>query len=237
MQRLNHYLQWNNEHVKVKVENEIKFKPTRDQDYDLWVECCLTAMKISGEVGNIVLPRIIRKVCWEEKISGGFEDDDRKSDFLDREGYRSLCIRPGLMDIKLAKASTYTLSVSIYLDRSCDRENLGKITLCVDVRAERGWPNTHVLRLIPFMKRSMKILLPLFPERLHKAIVFPVPHAFFNVWRMISKYMDPLTIEKVCLVEGKCKIEALPPIEKLKVYFGEEELERLEASRIDSFRA
>jgi hypothetical protein len=235
--RLDHYLQWNSEHVEAKVVNKIKMKPTRDRDYDLWVECCLTAMKISGEVEDIVLPRIIRTLHRKEKSGGDENGIEKKPDFRDRDGHRIFCFRPALMDTKLAKSSTYTSAVAIYLDRSCKREKSEKITVCVDVRAGRGWPNTHVLQLIPFMKHSMKLLLPIFPERLHRAIVYPVPHAFFYVWRMISKCMDPLTVERVCVLEGKCKIVAPPPIDKLRVYFGEEEMERLEATRSDNFRA
>ena len=240
MERLNHYIKWNEQHVKLRDENQIRIKHTGDRDYDLWVESCLTAMKMSGEVEKIVLPRIIRMLCREEKRNI-FKNDESfhkigNSDYLDRDGYRTFCFRPALMDIKLAKASTYTLAVAIYLDRSCDREEMEKVTVCVDVRAGRGWPNTHVLRLIPFIKHCMKILLPLFPERLHKAVVYPIPPAFLHVWRMISKYMDPLTAERVCVIEGKCKIEAPPPMEKLLVHFGEEELERLEASRLKSFK-
>lgn len=240
--RLNYFLQWNEEHVKTRRENSIEIRPTRDRDYDLWVESCLTAMKMSEEVENIVLPRIIRQLCREDdKCRGAFRGDnygeDSKSKLLDREGHRVFCIRPALMDTKLAKASTYTSAVAIYLDRSCDREKSEKVTVCVDVRAGRGWPNTHVLRLIPFMKHSMKLLLPLLPERLHRALVYPVPHAFFFIWTMISKCMDPLTVERVRVLEGKCKIEAPPPNDKLKDYIGEKELERLEASRVNNFRS
>lgn len=236
--RLDHYLQWNNEHVEAKIVNKIRMKPTRDRDYDLWAECCLTAMKISGEVENIVLPRIIRKLHRKDKCRVKFsDDDDKKNDFRDREGHRIFCFRPALMDTKLAKSSTYTSAVAIYFDRSCNREKSEKITVCVDVRAGRGWPNTHVVRLIPFMKHCMKLLLPLFPERLHRALLYPVPHAFFYVWKMISKCMDPLTVQRVCVLEGKCKIVAPPPIQKLRVYFGEEEMERLEATRTDNFKA
>ena len=223
--RLNEYLHWNKKHLQSKTENNIHIKPTRDRDYDLWVESCLTAMNMSGEIENIVLPRVIRQIQL-----------DSETMILDREGYRVFCMRPALMDTKLANASTYALAVAIYLDRSNDRESPEKLNVCVDVRAGRGWPNTHVLKLIPFMKECMKLLLPLFPERLHRALVYPVPHAFYYVWTMISKCMDPLTVERVCIISGQCKIEAPPPDEKLKKYFGEQEVERLEACRVNNFR-
>jgi hypothetical protein len=229
--RLNHYLRWNSEHVKARIDNGIKIKPTRDRDYDLWVESCLTAMKMNGEVENIVLPRIVRKICRKGNGNDGY------AELRDRKGYRIFCLRPALMDTRLAKALTYTLAVAIYLDRSADREGSEKVTLVLDVRAGRGWPNTHVLRLIPFMKHSIQILLPLFTERLHRMLLYPVPGAFLHIWRMISKYMDPLTAQRVRVLEGRCKIEAPPPTEKLKVYIGEEALDQLEACRVDNFKA
>jgi len=239
--RLNFYLNWEEEHTRIKATNNIQMKPTRDRDYDLWVESCLTAMKRNGEVDNIVLPRIIRQLCREtndtNKCTGALEGDDKYETALrDSDGARVFCIRPALMDIRLAKAKTYTLAVAIYLDRSMDRQFAEKVTVIVDVRAGRDWPNTHVLKLIPFVKHSVQLLLPLFPERLHRALVYPVPNAFYYIWTLISKLMDPLTVERVCILEGKCKIEAPPPNEKLKNYLGETALERLEAMRVNSFR-
>mmetsp|Transcript_6378 Transcript_6378/g.15480 ORF Transcript_6378/g.15480 Transcript_6378/m.15480 type:complete len:360 (+) Transcript_6378:176-1255(+) len=236
--RLNFYLQWNDEHVRTRSQNDIKMKPTRDRDYDVWVESCLTAMKENGEVENIVLPRIIRQLC-RENCRGALDDSNHhntRTALRDRDGSRVFCIRPALMDIRLAKAATYTLAVAIYLDRSIDRQFGEKVTVVVDVRAGQGWPNTHVLKLIPFVKHSVQLLLPLFPERLHRALVYPVPNAFYYIWTMISKCMDPLTVERVCILSGKCKIEAPPPNEKLTKYFDDKSLERLEAMRVNNFR-
>ncbi len=238
--RLNFYLNWNEEHVRIKASNKIQMKPTRDRDYDVWVESCLTAMKRNGEVENIVLPRIIRQLCREtnnnNKCTGALGDEKDEMSLRDSDGARVFCIRPALMDIRLAKAETYTLAVAIYLDRSMDRQFSEKVTVIVDVRAGKGWPNTHVLKLIPFVKHSVQLLLPLFPERLHRALVYPVPNAFYFIWTLISKLMDPLTVERVCILEGKCKIEAPPPNEKLQNYLDETALERLEAMRVDTFR-
>lgn len=225
-----HYLRWNREHVKARLDNGIQAEPSHDHDYGIWVESCLTAMKMNGEVENdVVLPRIIRKVCRDDDVI------DRDSDLRDREGYRIFVIRPALMDITLAKASTYRLAGAIYFDRSIDRGTMEKATLCLDTRAGRGWPNTHVLRLLPFMKECVKVLLPLFKNDLHKALIYPVPSAFTYVWRMISKYIDPETVERVHVLEGRCKIVAPPPTEKMQVHIGDEALEQMEAIRINSF--
>ena len=140
------------------------------------------------------------------------------------------------MDNKLAKASTYTLAVAIYFDRLFDREKCEKVTICIDTRAGKGWPNTHAVRLIPFLKHSLKVLLDLFPLRLHKVLVYPVPSSFLCIWKTISKCMDPLTAKSVFVLQGVCKINAPLPVEKLSDHLGVEQLEHLEASRIASFK-
>jgi len=229
---LNHYLRWNKLYVGTKRDNGIRILPTPDGDYDLWVESCLTAMKLCGEVENIVLPRIVRMPPTHANATPNAKHDN----FVDRDGHRAFCIRPGLMDLRLARGSTYTLAVAIYIDGCCARDELERVTVCLDVRAGRGWPNTHVLRLIPFIKESLKILLPLFPERLHKALVYPVPPAFLFVWKMMSKYLDKDTVDKVCIIEGRCKIEAPPPDDKLRAHFGEKELQQLETCRVETFK-
>jgi hypothetical protein len=49
--------------------------------------------------------------------------------------------------------------------------------------------------------------------------------------------MDPVTAAKICVVSGKCTIDASPPIEKLAAHLGEETTILLEESRTASFKA
>jgi len=234
--RLNHYLEWRTTHVDTKQKYGIKMRPTRDRDYDLWVESSLTAMRMTGEVANnIVLPRVIR--TYQNTPQAQEQGSSVSNSISDQEGRRIFHIIPALMDDKLAKQSTYTLAVAIYLDSQLQRDSMEKVTICMDVRAGKGWPNIHALRLVPFMKNSLKLLLPLFPERLHKCVVYPLPSAFFYLWTMIAKCLDPVTRDKICVVSGKCTIEAQPPTEKLVVHLGEAATQLLEATRIASFKA
>ena len=244
--RLVHYLQWRQKYMKVQSTSEnMQVRPTGDQDYDVWVQSCLIAMKACGEVENIILPRVIRMYQQQPKDSrrsGGSDDDkDRKCNnencVTDKDGHRIFHIIPAMMDDKLAKQSTYTLAVALYLDRKVDRRSMETVTICMDVRAGRGWPNIHAVRLVPFMKNSLKLLLPLFPERLHKCVVYPLPSAFFYIWTMICKCMDKATAAKICVVSGKCTIEAQPPTEKLVAHLGEEQALLLEPKRVASFKA
>jgi hypothetical protein len=244
--RLHHYLEWRQKYTDIRSENEtaMRVQPTNDQDYDIWVEACLIAMKTCGEVENVILPRVIRtykqKVDAEKAQRHGHDGNSNRctdeQSITDKDGHRIFHIIPAMMDDKLAKQSTYTLAVALYLDRVVDHSSMETVTLCLDVRAGRGWPNAHAVRLVPFMKNSLKILLPLFPERLHKCIVFPLPSTFFYIWTMISKCLDPITAAKICVVSGRCKIEASPPMEKLDAHLGGEQALLLEVNRVASFK-
>jgi hypothetical protein len=240
-QRLQEYLNWRRNHERIRTECNIRIKQSSDPDYDIWVESCLVALKACGEVAeNIVLPRVVRSYSTL-RLGGCSHIADpttrERVDVVDQEGHRIFHMIPGLMDDKLAKTSTYALAVAIYFDRRFDPASLERVTVCMDVRAGKGWPNIHGLRLIPFMKNSLKLLLPTFPERLHKCIVYPVPTAFLYVWTMISKCMDPVTREKICVVSGKCTIVSLPPMEDLIAHLGEESVTLMEDTRVACFKA
>ena len=225
IQQLRSYIEWKNNHIDKKIQ----IKSTGDKDYDIWVESSLTAMKIcDGEVENIVLPRIIR--------THSNSNSNSEQHYVDRDGYRTFCVTPALMDNNLAKGSTYTQAVAIYLDRCLDPSENEMITILFDCRAGTGWSNNHVMKLIPFLKHFLKVLPPLVPERLQKAIVYPVPYTFTYIWSMLSKGLDPTTSKRVCILHGQCKIVAPPPSEQMKVHLYEDHMEELESSRIAGFK-
>lgn len=249
---LQSYLDWKQQRTNYSRNNTKidAVRPTLDRDYDLWVEACLEAMQASGEVGrNIVLPRVIRS--YELKGEEAFpehhphhhrrrrsnDEQQHQQQARDRDGHRIFHIIPALMDDRLAKTSTYALATAIFVDKQFDRDNLEKITVCLDVRAGRGWRNLHAVKLVPFMRESLQLLLSLFPERLHKCIVFPLPPAFWYLWRMVAKCIDPKTRDKIIIATGKCTIDAPPPTEKLAVHLGGDASARLEAYRISCFKA
>ena len=229
IQQLRSYIEWKNNHIDKKIQ----IKSTGDKDYDIWVESSLTAMKIcDGEVENIVLPRIIRT----HSNSNSNSNPNSKQPYVDRDGYRTFCVTPALMDNNLAKGSTYTQAVAIYLDRCLDPSENEMITILFDCRAGTGWSNNHVMKLIPFLKHFLKVLPPLVPERLQKAIVYPVPYTFTYIWSMLSKGLDPTTSRRVCILYGQCKIVAPPPSEQMKLHLYEDHMEELESSRIAGFK-
>ena len=224
---LSHYLQWHQKHVDVAIQHKIVRPMTEDKDLDIWTEACQVAMKASGETGEAPLPRVIRTHTTNDGLAKPLGDKD---------GYRIIQIMPAQMDMTLAKSATYALAVALYLNLQLDREAEERIVVCMDVRAGQGWPNTHAVRLVPFMQQTTTLLLSLFPERLHKCLLYPVPSSFMWVWNSISKVVDPLTREKICLMCGPNKIASPPPYEQMYQYMEVEVAHHLEGARVASFR-
>jgi hypothetical protein len=89
---------------------------------------------------------------------------------------------------------------------------------------------------VPFMQQTTTLLLALFPERLHKCLLYPVPPSFLWVWNTISKVVDPLTREKICLMSGPNRIVSRPPFEQMFDHMDEDAAHHLEGSRVADFR-
>lgn len=221
---LNHYLHWHQTYVDVATRHKIIRPSTDNQDLDIWMECCQIAMKANNEKPQLQLPRVIQTLHLESGMP-----------LTDSSGHRLFQILPAQMDISLASSSTYALAVALYLNTQLDRHATERIVVCLDVRAGRGWPNTHAVRLVPFMQQTTKLLLSLFPERLHKCLLYPVPPSFLWVWNTISKVVDPLTRQKISLLSGANKIESPPPHEQMCNHLPEEAVQHLEKSRVAAF--
>ena len=220
------YLDWLTEHDDITREHKIEVKATGDKDVDVWAESCAVAMMACEKKkdSSNLLPRVIRT----HQIDG--------VDATDKSGQRIFHIIPAQMDDQLASTYTYALATALYINKHLDREGLERITVCMDVRAGRGWPNIHAMRLVPFMKQTTTLLLSLFPERLHKCVIYPVPSTFLWIWNLIAKVIDPLTKDKICLLSGVNKIEAAPPLDQMSEHLGEKVALLLEASRVAAFK-
>ena len=192
---------------------------------DDWNVSCAIAMKASNEECTETLPRVIR--TYRNK-DGSY--------ICDRRGHRIFHIIPAQMDERLVNTSTYALATSIYINRKLDRGSLMKITVCMDARAGKGWRNIHAARLIPFMKQTTQLLLSLFPQRLNKCLVYPVPYAFMFIWRIMQQCMEPETSEKISLCRGVNKIESPAPIEQMCGSLTVEVANMLEQERISAFK-
>jgi hypothetical protein len=221
---LSKYIKWNKEHDDIAKALNIEPPSKEDSDVDYWKAACAVAIKAKGEDCTVILPRVIRVHQLEDG-----------SDMCDDTGHRIFHLTPASMDDKLVKTTTYALAVALYLNRRCDRNGLERITVCMDVRAGKGWPNIHAARLVPFIKDTTRLLLELFPERLHRCLLYPVPPGFTWIWNIIKKAIHPLTRDKVCPLSGPNKIESPPPREQMLEHMSDEAADRLEKERVDSF--
>jgi hypothetical protein len=221
------YLQWRNDHQHTQKQGEPALLElelyTDDNDWNDWNIAAAAACKARKETCRTPLPRIARL----HKIEG--------SDIRDRRGYRALHIIPGQMDDRLVSLTTYATAVALYIDRKLARESPDRVSVLIDVRGGVGWRNTHVSKLLPFIQTTTKLLLTMFPERLQRAVVYPLPPAFGWIWSVSKRCIDPLTADKICLLTGPATIESPPPVSQMVEYLDESIVALLEKERIAAF--
>ena len=120
---------------------------------------------------------------------------------------------PARIDLTLADGPTYGLALCLYLDAVVlDRHSFQKLTVLIDTRPGTGWANIPARQLVPFCRTLAQQLNDLFPERLARCILFPVPRVAQFVWQVLVKpFVDAETAAKVCLVAGRVQRQAPPP--------------------------
>ena len=139
---------------------------------------------------------------------------------------------PARIDSKLADTSIYALALAIYLDRVLDRNSTEKVTLVIDVRPGYGWANIKAIQLLPFIQSTVRNLCDLFPTRLNRCVIYPVPSIATALWKAVKPFVGKDTVKKVCLVTGPAgKNDKIP--KKLNEYLDNELIGRFEQRRKD----
>jgi hypothetical protein len=198
------YLEWREKHDAIEKDLEITNIET---DEDEWNKAAAIAMvSCQEEIPSTKLPRLARVYS----VDG--------SAVRDRDGSRVLHVMPGQMDPTLAKPSTYAVALALYIDRKLDRASSERLTVALDVRGGKGWPNIPPLRNLPFIKTVVKLLVAMFPECLHQCILFPVPQAANWIWKVCKAWIDPDTSRKVQLLTGTATIVSQPPFEAMEKF-------------------
>lgn len=194
------------------------------EDERIWNEVSLIALKARNEKH---CEEPLPKVAFVHQLDGDY--------VRDKSGHRLFHFMPGRMDDGIASTVTYALAVALYIDRRLDRQGDEKVTVVIDTRGGHGWRNLNAAQLLPFVQHLSKLLLTMFPERLYRALVFPIPSRFFWVWRMARNCIDPLTREKICPLMGPSTIDSPPPMDKIAEYMSGENALLLESKRKASF--
>ena len=153
-----------------------------------------------------------------------------------KAGKTILHVLPAQINRKLATAETYGLAFAIYLNSKFDRNDEETMTVLLDVRAGEGWPNPMAFTLINFIRTVSKMLLQLYPERLERMIIFPVPKAAMYVWSAVKSFYRSGELEKFVLVPGPANARSPLPRELLAVYIEDDVLDQTEEKRLGTFK-
>jgi hypothetical protein len=219
--QLGTYLEWREKHDA--IEKELNLTETETDEDDWNVAAAVALISCQEELQGQTLPRIARVYSIED------------SAICDRDGQRVLHVMPGQIDVTLAKASTYALALALYIDRKLERSSLECLTVALDVRGGRGWPNIPPLRQLPFIQTVVVLLLRMFPERLHRCLLYPVPSVSRWIWNIAKAWIDPLTADKVQLLTGNAKIVSEPPYEAMHEFLEPHLAKFIQDQRLVSF--
>lgn len=219
--QLGNYLEWREKHDAIEKELNLQEAKTDQDEWNIAAKVALVSCE--EQCQDQILPRIARVYTIEE------------SAVCDKDGRRVLHVMPGQIDLEKATGATYALALALYIDRKLERDSLECLTVALDVRGGRGWPNVPPLRQLPFIQNTVKLLLTMFPERLHRCLLFPVPRAARWIWNIVKAWIDPLTATKVQLMAGAAKIVSEPPFEAMHEFLEPHVAKLFESERHASF--
>ena len=203
------------------------------EDERIWTQASLIALKVRKEKRcDRPLPKIVHLHERGDNTSNAGEDDTW---IRDKTGRRILHFLPGRMDDRLASTVTYALAVALYVNMRLSRHSQELVTVVIDTRGGTGWRNLNAAQLLPFIQHLSKLMLTLFPQRLYRALVFPIPATFFWVWRIARNCIDLATREKICPLMGPSTIDSPPPMDQIAEYLGIDNALLLESKRKEEF--
>jgi len=151
------------------------------------------------------------------------------------DGTRIVYVIPAKMNKKLADGHTYGLNLALYLHFLLERNSMEKLTILLDVRGGDGWPNPSAYGLMPFIRSTVTHLNNLFPERLGRCVLYPVPTLSLYLWEMAKVFIDKDTVKKIVLFNSYPKLENSPPNKQIAEYVDDSVVRLLEQARIASF--
>ena len=222
-EQLRHYLDWHKLHQNISI-NESTRKAGESLSERDWRIASSVAEVMEGDLqveNTVPLPCVVFL-------------DDGDTNIRSLDGTR-ICQHLPARITHLASGQVYAQALAIYLDRRLSRQDEEKFDVFIDTRPGEGWGNISAYHLVPFIRHASKLLNDLQPERLQKAVVFPVPSVCAFIWnRMIKPWMDPVTADKIVLVGGSARMDSKLPKSMQKIA-SEEALAHLERRRIALF--
>lgn len=124
-----------------------------------------------------------------------------------RDGTRAVLIQCAMLDSDAGSSEEYALALAHFAEDELAHDSAEKVTVLLDTRAARGWPNPPAWTLLPLMHTVSCTLASNYPERLQRVVVSPVPWVATTVWTAASAILDEGIVEKVCLRSDHAGIE------------------------------
>ena len=200
-----------------------------DDEWD-WNEAVESAFALHQNVLSFPLsttmPRLARLVI----------NEDTGETMLDKDKKRILQLLPAQINPGKVPFEVYITAISIYLDKKLCRHSLEKVTVCVDVRAGRGWTNPPGGSIVPFIKGMINVWERNFPERLNRSIVYPLPMVGTTLARKVIKlFLEPDTANKIVVIRDEENGDSILVPKRFEEHIAVQTLEVMEKNRVSSF--
>ncbi|CAB9518794.1 expressed unknown protein [Seminavis robusta] len=229
MEQLQGYLQARNEHQGTQCQLERLYEnliTEHGQDYYDWMVASEAAKQAHNVAQDTPLPRIVRVHTM-----------DNGKEACDLDGHRVLHFLPAQLDKSICSLKTYTLAIFLYLDRKLGRDSEEQVTILMDLRAGAGWANPKVFNIMPFIEDTCQLMLSKFPERMHRAIIYPLPYALTCVLRgIVRNVLDTTTSKKLAILSGAAWVDSPLPKQQLLKYVDETVATICEDARLNDFK-
>lgn len=103
-----------------------------------------------------------------------------------------------------------------------------------DLHARHGWANAPALEnlhLLPFLHAQARLLQDLFPRRIKRIVVFPIPRVCTCMWDLIAPFLGTDTRNRVLLVCGMDVGKVSRPPKGLRKHMDEDLIGEFERTR------
>lgn len=131
------------------------------------------------------------------------------------DGSRTICLSLCRYDAGVMSDRMYVLALCHLCDEAAGPEADDKITLILDIRVYPGAANPGPSDLMGFGRHAAQILSSMYPERMQRAIVYPLSWWAQMLAASILRLVDSKTSDKVVIVAGENTSEDVPADELL----------------------
>lgn len=230
-EQLRHYVDWHKQHDGVASTSMVLDNKKADAEesrssYDWRMSC---------RIAQVIERNAHIETAAELPCVVFLDDDNDDTAMRSLDGTRICHHLPARIDTNLATGQVYAQALAIYLDRRLSRHAEEKFDVFIDTRPGEGWGNISAYNLVPFIRHASKLLNDLHPERLHRAVVYPVPSVCAFIWnRLVKPWMDPVTADKIVLIAGSARVRSKLP-KSMRRIANDTTLAKMERRRMELF--